>query len=219
MNWIRISILILFTTITGTLVHELGHYMIAKMLNYNARVNYSSTDITSLNPIFKEMSDKYRNKKLDPDDDIIIKEITEDYFWIVISGPIITILFGCVGFVMLYFNKQEENSILNLYNLIGVSFALHWLRFPINFAITTYSLVFWGKNTSSDESKIALSYLFVDPLYVTIPLAIIGLAVLYYVFYRFYKQQLLNMFILTLIFAGFTSSILWFYILGPILLP
>ena len=96
---------ILFTII-GTITHELGHWTAAKIMGYDATINYRSAnydDSEKLNQLYQLFSEKnsaeeqstefakeseYLNLK---------KEVDRDSFYFTLGGVLQTILFGTLA--------------------------------------------------------------------------------------------------------------------------
>jgi len=203
--------------ISGHLTHELGHYSVARLLGYDAKINYKSTKIIDLNPVFRELAYEHQKKTFTSVDEEKKKKIHKDYILTFAGGPLITIIMGCTGFLIFMLHHAREKDILSIYSLLSISISLHWLRFPVNYLITLFYLLI-GKITFCDETIIA-NYFDINEFWITTPLAIFGLIVLTCISYYLYKLRLFKIFISCLTLVGCISYGLWFYLLGPLVLP
>ena len=187
-------------TIIGTISHEFGHYLSAKILGFNSRINYGMTMLEN-NPN-KSMSNK-------------------EYFLFTLGGPIQTILTGTLGLALLFlfrktFNQTEKLSVLQ-WTLIFIS--LFWLRQVAN--MFTWILFYFinGKfGMRGDEIKIA-RYLELPKWSVLLTTAVIGAFVLWKVIFIFIPEKVRFTFILSGLAGGICGYIFWLKIFGKILMP
>jgi len=185
-------------TIIGTLTHEGGHYLMAKLLGYDAEINYGATFLT--NP---EMVNSYHS------------------FLITIAGPIETILTGTIGLILLFIGRktfcQKEHLNIPQWGLIFIS--LFWLRQLANFLIWFGSYILVGEfSDRPDEVKISRYFNLPDWL-VLFATALISAATLITVVFVFIPNKIRSTFILSGLIGGTSGYILWLKLLGPILMP
>ncbi len=88
-----LSIVFIIMTIIGTITHECGHYLFAKILGYNTRINYGYTILES--NLNKSMSQK-------------------ENFIFTLGGPFRTIFTGTLGVALLYIFRRTFNTIEKL---------------------------------------------------------------------------------------------------------
>jgi hypothetical protein len=198
--FLYLSLAFILMTIIGTISHEFGHYLSAKILGFNSRINYGMTMLEN-NPN-KSMSNK-------------------EYFLFTLGGPIQTILTGTLGLALLFlfrktFNQTEKLSVLQ-WTLIFIS--LFWLRQVAN--MFTWILFYFinGKfGMRGDEIKIA-RYLELPKWSVLLTTAVIGAFVLWKVIFIFIPEKVRFTFILSGLAGGICGYIFWLKIFGKILMP
>jgi hypothetical protein len=187
---------IIFTVI-GTLSHELGHYMMAVALGYDASINYGYTHWSI--PHYSSFVTHYYHGEL-----------------ITLAGPLQTIFTGSIGFIFL-FRKRKNIDLtgeLDHTQWLFIFLTLFWLRELFNFLTgIPGGFAHWG-----DEETLALNRN-LPILSFILPLALIAYLVLNYVYFRFvpYKQRLT--FLTAGLAGGLLGFYLWMYKLGPILMP
>lgn len=184
----------LLVPIIGTLAHEFGHWIVAVVNGYQARIAYAYCII--------DYGDSY-NSGVD--------------FFFTLGGPVETWINCLVPFyaMVIYYNKEKRHSFTeklpNMYLVlvIGSSFCL---RFVFNAA----GYAAFG-SSGSDEYAIALD-LGIRPDIIIYGFAIIGWTMIIFVFVMIPRN-----FKISLIIGGLSGAIsgyiLWYYFLGPIVLP
>ena len=198
--FLYLSLVFILMTIIGTITHELGHNLSAKIMGFNSRVNYGMTILE--NNQNKSMSNK-------------------EYFLFTLGGPIQTMLTGTLGIALLFLTRKSYNQIENLSILqwIMIFMSLFWLRQIAN--MFTWVLFFFinGKfGVRGDEIKIA-QYLELPKWSVLLSTAIIGAFVLWQVIFRFIPEKVRFTFIISGLAGGISGYILWLEIFGKILMP
>src|SRR5690606_12000069 len=103
-------------TIIGTVSHETGHYIAAKIVGLNALVHYGSTSII--------IPDNFNN--------IFTKS---ELFLITLGGPLQTIFTGTLGVLLLLYNQKKIISLkkLKIIHWVYIFLSLFWLRQTFNF--------------------------------------------------------------------------------------
>jgi hypothetical protein len=189
------AVFILVTAI-GTLLHEAGHYCAAKYFGLNAKINYAHTYYWTVNA-----------------NDIIAPEQS---FYVLLGGPLQTMLTGTLGLVLLFLFRKSFQSANNLsfgqWTIIFVS--LFWLRQPANFFAWVSKYIF-KENFSSGCDEILLARYLQLPEWLILTLtAAIGVIVLAAVIFKFIPLK----YRLTFILSGFTGGIIgyvvWLILLG-----
>lgn len=191
---------ILFIVI-GTLTHELGHYLVAKHLGYNAEINYANAYYSTPNP----------------NDTVGLS----DSFFISLGGPLETILTGTIGLVLLYSFRKSFQAAPRLsfgqWTLIFIS--LLWLRQPINFVLWMGGYLFNGQfSDRSDEIQIARHLQFPDWT-ITSLTAIMGAIVLAIIVFKFIPKPQRLTFITSGLVGGVSGYFLWLHWLGQKIMP
>lgn len=187
---------IIFTVI-GTLTHELGHYIVAKYLGYEARINYASN--------------------------ILITPVQSLYhdFWITLGGPVSTIVIGTIGVIsLLIFSKRYSSSNqLTFFQWLLIFFSLFWLRQSTNFIVWIGDYVINGK-LSKMSDEIYIAKLLEIPLgVISVFTAILGIVVLCVVLLKFIPKNQRQTFMLAGLVGGIAGYVLWLKIIGVILIP
>ena len=146
----------IITLLIGSLSHEFAHFSVAKLLNYNSKMNLSHT--TWENPTTKNYIDFINSNyqiEIDSGRDFPEKEryiatkkqLAKDNFWILLAGPFLTILTGTIGFVILVSHRNsfyKQNKLL-LRQWLLIFLSLFWLRQPINFFLLIGKYLVSGK--------------------------------------------------------------------------
>jgi hypothetical protein len=94
--FLYLSLAFILMTVIGTISHEYGHYISAKILGYGARVNYGMTILENNQSISRKES-----------------------FIITLGGSMQTILTGTLGMILLYIFRKSfnlENHSIKLIN-------------------------------------------------------------------------------------------------------
>ena len=186
---------IVFTPL-GTLAHELGHYAVARLLGYEARLSFGFTHLP---------------ENLSP----------RDSFLVSLGGPLQTMLTGSLGlFVMLREKRTAGEKRPLTSKQWGIVFiSLFWSRQLFNFAM---DLAYYLRHGSfliyNDESKLAV-HLGLHPISISLGSALIALGVCSLVYFRFIPSTQRRPFIAAGMAGGLSGYLLWFYLLGPWLLP
>lgn len=183
-------------TVLGTVTHELGHFISARLLGYNASINYGFTFYNGVvNPL--------------------------DSFIITLGGPLQTMLTGTIGCFILWVNRSEyfKASWLRPTQWLVIFFALFWLREVFNFwqAIGTY-MTGGSFPEGSDEVQLALKA-GMNSLLIITATAFAGMGVLAYLVFKIIPLQQRLTFIFAGLAGGFLGYYIWFHWLGPVLMP
>lgn len=189
------------STIVGTLSHEFGHYSVAKLFGYDARMSYATT-----------WWGKYYPEQ-------IINRF--DGYYITLGGPMQTMLTGTIGFIVLCINRKSFQIAqkLSFKQWFFIFLALFWLRQIVIFAIQVAKLLFATKYRSyADEVKLTY-YLHLPIWTITTFTALIGMVIFALVIFKFIPQQQRITFILAGLIGGVSGYVLWLKILGPTILP
>jgi hypothetical protein len=229
-NFVLLFIGFLVSTIVGTLSHEFGHYTVARILGYEAKISYGSVkwmdeqDLTFIRSSWKKYHTEIKAKKEFPwksklDD--IYSKFESDGFWIGLGGPLQTIITGTFGLIFLIIFKNRFLKVDNLSKVgwLLVFLTLFWLRQTANLFVGIASLIMTGKtSTRSDEAKLDLHLNF--PLWtIEIVTGSIGMMILVYVIFNIIPNKQRLTFLLAGIFGGISGYILWLKTLGPIIMP
>lgn len=217
---------ILFTII-GTLSHELGHILPAKILGYQTTLHYGSMEwdgeyLKYSNALYKKyaLPDKIPQEESEHLNKLKSKE-KSDNFWILIGGPIQTIFTGILGMVILYRRKHTLNKTpFGMINWLAVFLSLFWSRQIFNFLIGCLTFLSGRKNTpfGGDEAEIS-ALLGLPSGTVGIITAIMAIVICSIIVFRIVPRQDRKVFITSGIIGSVLGYLIWFEWIGPLLLP
>lgn len=219
---------ILFTVI-GTLSHESGHYIAARMLGFKASIHYGYTDIESndqeeISKIYLLIKAEIESKKGFPEKEkynALIQTATNDEIKTLLGGPLQTMFTGTLGLILLltYRKTFYSATTLNLRQWLLIFTTLFWLRQVANFAVTCIIHLYSGKTDfDGDEVRLA-NILGLNFLSISLLTGIMGMIISGFVIFKFIPAAQRKTFIVAGFFGGITGFILWLFILGPILMP
>jgi hypothetical protein len=182
------------------LTHELGHYFAMRSVGMDARIHYYGTE-----PLTFFRSFSTRSKLI----------------WITVSGPLVTIILGITGIVLLSILKRRfpERIRLSRWQWAMVLLSLFWVRQVFGFVLWIASKIGIYKPIGiGDEVKLA--WLLNLPRYTFfISLLVISIAVICIIIFRFIPQKQRITFIFSTITGLILSYFAWFRFLGKLLLP
>jgi hypothetical protein len=195
-NFSKYFVIFLIVPIVGTLLHEFGHYIVAILNGYEARIAYAST-ISSIDRI------------TEPD----------IYFVYILGGPITTWIQSLIPFVIMviFYTKEkriklvEKGKLPPLYILL-LGFTTICGRFIFNAAGYMFT-----HSTKMDESKMA-SYLNINPDILVYPFAFAAWTILIISIYMLPRNIRFSVFLGAILGAaiGYYS---WYSLIGPIIMP
>lgn len=196
--WLFISFVI--ATVIGTFTHECGHYIVAKILGFDAKISYKSTEWKQSNP------------------NQVVKY--SDEFYILIAGPIETMLTGTIGLFFLFFSRKSFNKVMKLsvWQWILVFFSLFWLRQTANL-VGSIGLYFITGNLNNHNDEIRLAGLMQLPIWtISILTGVIGSVVLAVVVFIFIPMNQRITFIASGFTGGVAGYVFWLILFGKFLL-
>jgi hypothetical protein len=200
----KILIVFVFLTIIGTVLHELGHYIVAKYYDFKPSLHYSH--VSFHNSI--SMTDIENNT--------ILKK---RYLLIFIAGPIQTITTAIAGLILLFFRKNRRKEKFTLLDWVGVFLSLFWLRQSFNLMISVLRYIVTGNLKSNGDEVIIANNLNLPPLSLDILLGAAGFVVLYFVTFKVIPKNIRKNFIVGGFIGGVIGFIIWFYFLGKVIFP
>ena len=217
---------ILFTII-GTLSHEAGHILPAKILGYQTTLHYGSMEWISefliySNTLYKKYAtaDKIPQEESEHLNKLKSKE-KNDNFWILIGGPVQTIVTGMLGMVILYRRKHTLNKTpFGLINWLGVFLSLFWSRQIFNFLIGGLTYLSGRKNTpfGGDEVEISM-FLGLPNGTAGIFTAMLAILICSFIVFLIVPRQDRKVFISSGIIGSVLGYLIWFEWIGPWILP
>ncbi len=192
-----LSVAFFLTVIIGTLTHEMGHYLAAKLLGYSAEIHFDRTSY-----IIPE-----------------IEKITHlDQLLVTIGGPFQTIIFGTIGYIILL--KGAKTKEFTIIQWVAVFLSFFWSRELFNlisglfYGILNKSESFFG----GDEAIIS-KLLHLPTYFFSILLGLIGLIILIDVTFRLIPKTIRIEFISSGLVSCFIGYYVWMYQLGSLILP
>ena len=193
-------IVFIFTTIIGTVSHECGHFIGAKIIGFNAKVHYGYTSIIY-------------------DGDLRGKD-QFDRFVFTLGGPVQTMFTGTVGLMLLFvFQKNNPISSINLKQWFFIFLSLFWLRQTANFATWIIGYLVNDKlSLRGDEIKLA-QYLQLPLWSIILPTALVGCIVAIIVIFKFVPLHQRFTFVVAGLIGGFSGYILCLEIFGKMIMP
>ena len=217
-------------TIIGTVSHESGHYMVAKCLGYEARINYASSwyydknNEAFLRSHWKLYSEQTRLDQKFPDqekwDGLKLKQ-QRDSFWITLGGTMQTILTGTIGlFLLCVFRKRYYSATklsFPMWLLIFVS--LFWLRQAANFFVGAAKFLIHGSFSSHSDEVVLAHRMNMPEWTISTITASIALIILAIVIFRFIPIKQRLTFMLAGIVGGVSGYLLWLIYFGKIIMP
>lgn len=223
---IYFTICFIFLTIIGTLSHELGHIVVAKLLNYNTILHYSSMEWN--NDSKEALIDFYlKNKSIienrEPFQNSLkyykeLDKIYRDEFLITLGGVLQTIITGSTSFFLLIFFRKNKLSIIQFWGLVFLS--LFWSRQIFNlFKGVKQNLTkksdsfFWG-----DEQKISI-YLNFHEGTTSILLGLLGILICSIIIIEIVPSNIRKSFIVSAFIGSLLGYVLWMLLFGPLILP
>jgi len=219
-----------FMTAIGTVLHELGHYVVARGLGRKARIHYAASvsgdasQLDSINAIYSKYKEQVE-QGLDFADkkkyETLVQSYIRDDLWISAGGPLQTMLTGTIGLILLVVWKRSFATNLRLrpWQWMLVFPTLFWLRQSANFVVWLGSYLITKEfSFRSDEVRIALQ-LNLPFWSLTFITGLMGLYVLAVVIFKFIPKPQRLTFMVSGIVGGITGYFLWLEILGPVLIP
>lgn len=218
------------TAVAGTLLHECGHYLVARLFGYQAKISYAYTDWDKpsynkyMDSVFEKHGLAIRNQLPYPGQDAVERvqsNFMKAYCWITIAGPLQTLFTGCAGLilVLIYRRRYVSSTSLSFPCWLFLFLSLFWSRQVFNFIGWCGQYARTGyPSYRMDEVKIA-QYLYWPIWSITAVTGIIGLSVSIYINFKIVPVNLRFTFLLAGLLGGLGGFLLWIHVVGPALLP
>jgi len=217
-------------TIIGTVSHEGGHYLVAKCLGYEARINYATSwyydknNEAFLQSHWKLYSEQIKTNQKFPDkekwDRLKFKQ-QRDSFRITMGGSMQTMVTGTVGLIFLCFFRKRYYSATELsfplWLLVFIS--LFWLRQAANFFVGAAKFLVHGSFSSHSDEFVLARRLNIPEWSISTITASIALVILAVVIFKFIPNKQRLTFILAGIVGGVSGYLLWLIYFGKIIMP
>lgn len=202
-DWLLFCCLVIafiFFTIIGTLSHELGHWSAARLMGFDASINYGASWL--IRP-HRTMSQP-------------------ESFLFTLGGPVQTLLTGTIGLLLLgrYRRSFYAKERLSIPQWFLVFISLFWLRPTANFCTWIIYCIMAGKYASGRSDEIKLSrYLGLPEQSLSVITGLTGLFVLVLVVFRFIPVAQRLTFILSGLVGGVSGFLFWLVFFGKIIFP
>jgi hypothetical protein len=221
---------VILLTVTGTLTHEFGHYIVARMLGYKAEIKYGMTTFydahndSFLQHIHTNYAKEVKHKLPFPASNKywhLQAQQRKNTFWILFGGVAQTTLFGSLGLLLLLLHKakiQPHQNNIPVMLWMYIFMALFWLREPVNLLAGLGKLIYTGVPPMFDE--ISLAHLLNWPSWsIAVLTGLLGMFIFGYILFRIIPAALRFTFFTAVFLGGCLGYILWLMLLGPIILP
>lgn len=188
---------ILFTVI-GTLSHEWGHYIMARLCGHGAEIHYQYC----VSHFRAHYSDTHG-------------------LLFSLGGPLQTITTGTVGVLLVYFNrsKYHQSLELNAKQWFFIFISLFWLREPFNLFTATIA-PFLRNSLSQRGDEISIAYKFGwPPMSIILTLGVTGAMILAWITFKIIPKKQRMIFLAAGLIGGFSGFFIWLQWLGPIVMP
>lgn len=180
------SLAFFLIAVIGTVSHECGHYLMAKLLGHDAVLSFNYTSLVGEEETVSE----------------------RDRLLITMAGPLQTMLFGTLGLVLLVGSGFRQQR-LGVGHWLRVFLALFWCRQTVNVLMLLAGLIRNGQlNTASDEVELAAAF-GLPPLSLGLSTGIAGAVVAGWVFFNYVPARLRLSFFLAGLFGGGLGYLIW----------
>ena len=235
-NTISLSEILLFSipfiafTIIGTLSHEYGHLLVAKYYGYDTSLHYGSMNYKN-NSLENKIKEIYlRNetviKKIQtyPEKvrfESLAKEIVAERLNIFIGGPAQTISTGTIGLLVLLFRRNKIKEFgMKLIDWLVIFLSFFWLRQVFNLTTSVLDALIYDNQSYFDgDEKVIATLLELPKGTFAIPLGILGFVISLHVVFKIIPLKNRFNFLFGGVLGSVLGYILWFELLGPIVLP
>ena len=228
--FLSLTIAFALTAVAGTLLHECGHYLVARALGYKSTISYAYTNWVNnkvdgaLHVAYEKYGYQVMHHLPYPDQEkvkLLEHKSRQDSFWITLAGPLQTMLTGCLGLflILIYRKRYASASSLSFWEWLPLFLSLFWTRQVFNFFIGG-NLPFLKAIPSlpSDETKLSIYFNWPGWLLSAIT-ALIGLLVSSFIVLKIVSPKDRTAFMVAGLVGGGGGFIIWIKWLGPMLLP
>jgi hypothetical protein len=198
--FIYLNIAFFVVVIVETVAHELGHYLVAEMLGYHARLHFGSTT--------------WSRGVLDTE---VVKW---NHFLITLGGPQLTVTAGTAGlFFLVLYGKAFPQKMPSFKQWALIFTSLFWLRQGSNLMVMILLFIKTGNfKFKSDEIKLT-QYLNFPPFTLTLVSSFISLIIFVYVVRTYVPKFLQLTFVAASLIGGISGYVLWLHGFGKYILP
>lgn len=227
MNWIIYIGFILIIPI-GTITHELGHYLPAKYLGHNPIFHYDKVSVQTTNKQ-KKISKIVKKNKYELEENIpfkekelylkLLNELSVENNKILLGGMFSTYILGTLGLLIILINKSIFKRD-NIINIIGLFLSFFWLRpiFNLGYSLSKYVFGISSYPFLGDELMASIAF---GCNIGTLPIlmAIIGLIIIITTSILIIPRNIYPKFVFWALLGVMSGYLIWFRLLGPIILP
>lgn len=230
-------------TIVGTLLHETGHYLVAKYYGFDASVHYGHTSFDQMPVAFRRDNDSIQAWQIkyhlvhQIDDryvvvdtvafpqkqryQALVKKQQQILLPIHLGGPAQTMLTGTLGVGLLLINRRwwQQKPQLRVGVWLVVFMALFWLRQLFNLVMATFTVLRQGQWSARLDEVLIARNLHLWPASISLVTGLVGLGVLSFITLRVIPASQRPTFIGAGLLGGTFGFWLWLVWLGPKLLP
>ncbi len=194
--WLFLSFIC--ATVMGTLTHELGHYVVAEFLGYDADFHYGATGIVK-GPVNGKPSDG---------------------FWITSGGPIQTMLTGSIGLLLILICRKSFSLSIALsgWQWFLVFIALFWLRQTANLWTWIGGYLLRGNFSGRGDEILLAKYLGLSNWLILTFTGLIGWTVLTIITFKVVPVKQRLTFLVSGLLGGIVGYILWLDVLGKVII-
>lgn len=223
------GLFIVFTVI-GTVSHELGHIAVAKWFDYKTTLHYGSMEYKD-SPLYTRFMSVYAKNQTAIQtgyhfvDDAEYLSLFETLKWqsllIRMGGPVQTMLTGIIGIFLIFAIRTHRRIEFLIKDWFAVFLALFWLREIFNLFMSVAKEIispdgnYFGRGDEFYISVMLKQWTGTVPVI----LGMLGLIISVFIVFKVVPRELRLTFITSGIIGGISGYILWFEILGPIVLP
>ena len=224
---VLIIIRFILLTVLGTIMHEIGHIIPAKILGYQTTLHYGSMGWHGnyekySNTLLREYSNFTDVPKNKLEELSTLKERRDkDKLWISLGGPIQTMGTGIIGLFILFIRRNKLRSVpFGLVNWVAVFLSLFWSRQVFNLMIGITGNMLNSNNSMFGGDEAAISLLLNLPKgLIGIITGVIGVIICVIVVFKIIPKEDQMKFIISGILGSAIGYTIWFHGLGPIILP
>ncbi|HEY1047143.1 MAG TPA: hypothetical protein VGF79_11930 [Bacteroidia bacterium] len=216
-----LSLVFLLMVPLGTMFHECGHYLSAKFYGHQPVMHYASVSLQDVNKIKLLTDSLIHSVNMSSEDkkDLYseVLKLRKESFFITLSGPLFNMGMGSICFlILLLFGSNIHFHRYKWWFIFG---SFLWSRQIINFC---YGILLFLKNgnwgQSGDETNLS-NYLQYPAFTFDLMTAALASIILLVVFINYMNKEERIAFVLAGTIAGSLSALLWFKVIGPLLLP
>jgi hypothetical protein len=224
-----LTLTFILMTAAGTVMHEFGHYSVSKLLGYQASINYRSSTHWSverneyLENVYKNFSKEIKYNINFPGKDEYLNKITRftsDDFWILLAGPLQTMVTGTIGLILLliFRKKYITSDKVYIFGWVLIFIALFWLRQVANLFSTVLTFMSKGHVLGTGDEMRLTAYLDLNIWSIQIITGLVGIGILGIIL-RILPKPLILSFLISGLAGGLLGYYLWLVRFGKYIMP